>query len=167
MIEFQALMRAIHKSVRDAAKSVEGENLDFIKRFFDEEERDDPNDPYNNEPILRPKTCSMTFPSRTPDGIENISAEVPLLALCPISAPKITEVKFTTELEITTNKKDQLMVSFPDPNRKRSFFKNKEEDLGLNPTTKIEIVIKGNEPPEGLKRLIEGYERSLRAQIPG
>lgn len=166
MIEFQALMRAIHKSVKDAAKSVEGETIDFIKRFFDEEERDDPRDPHNTEPVLRPKTCAMEFPSRTADGIENVTAEIPILALCPISSPRITEVKFSTELEVTTSKDDKLMVSFPDPNKKRSLIGgNKDNSDSAN--TKIEITLTGSEPPEGLKRLIEGYERTLRAQIPG
>ncbi len=166
MIEFQSLMRAIHKSVKDAAKSVEGETIDFIKRFFVEEERDDPNDPDNTEPVLRPKTCAMEFPSRTADGIETVTAEIPLLALSPISAPKITEVKFSTELEVTTGKDDKLLVSFPDPNKKKGLLGNKGEKLDSS-NTRIEITLTGSEPPEGLKRLIEGYERALRAQIPG
>ncbi|QUX91792.1 hypothetical protein CYL31_10330 [Marinomonas sp. A3A] len=166
MIEFQALMRAIHKSVKDAAKSVEGETIDFIKRFFDEEERNDPKDPHNTEPVLRPKTCSMEFPSRTADGIENVTAEIPILALCPISSPRITEVKFSTELEVTTNTDGKLMVSFPDPNKKKSLLGGKGEKQESS-NTRIEITLTGSEPPEGLKRLIEGYERTLRAQIPG
>lgn len=166
MIEFQALVRAIHTSVKDAAKSVENESIDFIKRFFDEEERDDPKDPLNRTPVLRPKTCSMKFPSRTADGIENITAEIPLLTLCPISSPRITEVKFFSELEVTTNSNDKLMVSFPDPNKKKGLIKMGEKALSTS-NTRIEITLTGNEPPEGLKRLIEGYERTLRAQIPG
>jgi len=164
MIEFQALMQAVHKSVKDAAKSVEGETIDFLKRFFDEEERDDPSDPHNTQPVLRPKTCTMAFPSRTADGIETVSAEIPILALCPISAPRITEVKFSTELEISTDKNDRLMVAFPGA-KKKSFLG--KDEITESSNSKIEITLTGSEPPEGLKKLIEGYERSLRAQIPG
>lgn len=168
MIEFQSLMRAIHKSVKDASKSVEGETIDFIKRFFDEEERNDPKDPDNKEPVLRPKTCAMQFPSRTAEGVETVTAEVPILALCPISSPRITEVKFTTELEITSNEQDQLMVAFPAA-RKNGLLPGKQSSNGSaqHANSKLEITLTGSEPPEGLSKLIEGYERALRAQIPG
>ncbi|WCN13925.1 DUF2589 domain-containing protein [Marinomonas mediterranea] len=165
MIEFEALMRAIHKSVKDAAKSVEGETVDFINRFF--EETTDDESKSDNHSVMRPKTCTMQFPSRTADGIETVTAEVPLLALVPISSPRITEVKFTTELDITTNKDEKLLVSFPKP-RKRSFFSSNDSSDGApSGNATIEITLTGDEPPEGLKTLIDGYERALRAQIPG
>ncbi|WCN09841.1 DUF2589 domain-containing protein [Marinomonas mediterranea] len=165
MIEFEALMRAIHKSVKDAAKSVEGETVDFINRFF--EETTDDESKSDNHSVMRPKTCTMQFPSRTADGIETVTAEVPLLALVPISSPRITEVKFTTELDITTNKDEKLIVSFPKP-RKRSFFSSNDSSDGApSGNATIEITLTGDEPPEGLKTLIDGYERALRAQIPG
>ncbi|ADZ91887.1 DUF2589 domain-containing protein [Marinomonas mediterranea] len=165
MIEFEALMRAIHKSVKDAAKSVEGETVDFINRFF--EETTDDESKSDNHSVMRPKTCTMQFPSRTADGIETVTAEVPLLALVPISSPRIMEVKFTTELDITTNKDEKLLVSFPKP-RKRSFFSSNDSSDGApSGNATIEITLTGDEPPEGLKTLIDGYERALRAQIPG
>lgn len=168
MIEFQSLMRAIHKGVRDAAKSVEGESLDFIKRFFDQITVDDPEDEETGEmTVLRPKTCAMEFPSRTADGIKMITVQVPIVAICPISSPRITEVKFASELEISTNDDDKVMVSFP-------ALKSASEGTPLSPATaakttnaSLEITLTGNEPPEGLKKLIDGYERALRAQIPG
>ncbi|GLQ73452.1 DUF2589 domain-containing protein [Vibrio penaeicida] len=164
MIEFQSLMQAIHKGVKDAAKSVEGETIDFVKRFFDEHLGEE-----GDAPSYTPKTCNMQFPSRTEHGVENVSAEVPLLALVPVSAPRITEVKFHTELEINTNDMNQLMVSFArkadKPGIKNKMLGQPKNDSSANAS--LEITLTGNEPPEGLKRLIEGYERALRAQIPG
>lgn len=164
MIEFQSLMRAIHKSIRDASKSVEGENIDFINRFFDREKKEDPLDPGKEELILSPKTCTMEFPTRTADGVDVVTAKVPILALCPVSAPRITEVKFTTELDISSSHDNKLMVSFPQAPSKKQEGTDEEQHV---PGSKVEITITGGEPPEGLKRLIEGYERALRAQIPG
>ncbi len=164
MIEFQSLMRAIHKSIRDASKSVEGENIDFINRFFDREKKEDPLDPGKEELILSPKTCTMEFPTRTADGVDVVTAKVPILALCPVSAPRITEVKFTTELDISSSHDNKLMVSFPQAPAKKQEGSDEEQHV---PGSKVEITITGGEPPEGLKRLIEGYERALRAQIPG
>lgn len=168
MIEFQSLMRAIHKGVRDAAKSVEGESLDFIKRFFDQVTVDDPDDEETGETtVLRPKTCAMEFPSRTADGINMVTVQVPIVAICPISSPRITEVKFSSELEISSTEDDKLMVAFP-------ILKNQQEGTADQPAlsskttnASLEITLTGNEPPEGLKKLIDGYERALRAQIPG
>ncbi|KZN37898.1 DUF2589 domain-containing protein [Pseudoalteromonas luteoviolacea] len=164
MIEFQSLMKAIHKGVKDAAKSVEGETIDFVKRFFDEHENEE-----GKAPSYSPKTCTMQFPSRTEDGIDTVDAEVPLLALVPISSPRITEVKFKTDLEISTNEQDKLMVTFA-KNTTKSGFRDKiiGPSGGENTANaQLEIILTGNEPPEGLKKLIEGYERALRAQIPG
>ncbi len=167
MIEFQSLMRAVHKGVRDAAKSVEGESLDFIKRFFDQVTVDDPDDEETGETtVLRPKTCAMEFPSRTADGINMITVQVPIVAICPISSPRITEVKFSSELEISATEDDKLMVAFP-------ILKSQSDDSApavegnRSTNANLEITLTGNEPPEGLKKLIDGYERALRAQIPG
>ncbi|KZX00389.1 hypothetical protein JL49_11680 [Pseudoalteromonas luteoviolacea] len=107
MIEFQSLMKAIHKGVKDASKAVEGETIDFVKRFFDEHENEE-----GKAPSYSPKTCTMQFPSRTEDGIDTVDAEVPLLALVPISSPRITEVKFKTDLEISTNDQDVVSDAF-------------------------------------------------------
>ena len=164
MIEFQSLMKAIHKGVKDAAKSVEGETIDFVKRFFDEHQNE-----AGQPPSYSPKTCTMQFPSRTEDGIESVDAEVPLLALVPISSPRITEVKFATELEISTNEQDKLLVAFAQKAPQSGLRSKLMGQAGSENTANahLEITLTGNEPPEGLKKLIEGYERALRAQIPG
>ena len=50
---------------------------------------------------------------------------------------------------------------------------NKKEYEGLlkkkskNATASLELIIKPQEKTEGLNKLIEGYEKILRSQIPG
>jgi len=156
-------MQAIHQSIKSAAKNVDDQGVHHINNFFDKIGPADKDNP-TAKTIYRPKTYSMEFPSRTPEGIKTVTVEVPLITLAPISNPKISEVKFTTELEVSSDENGEILVSFPTP-KKHSFFP-KEDGNGLT-NTKIEITLKGTEPPEGLKRLIEGYERALRAQIPG
>ncbi|CAM3928762.1 hypothetical protein VA7868_00458 [Vibrio aerogenes CECT 7868] len=178
MIEFQALMRAIHRGAKDAAKSVEGETIDFIRRFFDEVPADEgPDDRVpcdhchaeeHSAPTLRPKTCAMQFPGRSADGVETVTVKVPLLALVPVSSPRITEVKFSAELEISTDHDDKLIVSFPQA--KKGNLLSSKSPVHTPPKSgnaHIEITLTGHEPPDGLKKLIEGYERALRSQIPG
>ncbi len=175
MINFESLVKAIHKSINDAAKSVEADGVRHIEKFFEDvddegnvKEQDSSLD--SKHPVLdfesgrklRPKTVSMEFPSRTENGIETLSIDVPLIVLSPISTPKVTQAKFTADLEVTSDKNGNLRVGFPE--NKRGLFAGDKESKG---NTQIEVTIEASESPEGLQKVIEGYQRALRAQIPG
>ena len=176
MIKFKALIQAIHQGIHSASKAVEAEGLKHIETFFDviEPTTDEPiTDANESSPATttnvvthRPKMVAMEFPSRTHDGIKTVTANIPLIALSPISSPRIKEVKFTTELEITSSKEgEELYVSFPPANRTGLFARG--DAAASTSNAKLEITLTGHEPPEGLQKIIEGYERVLRAQIPG
>ncbi len=119
--------------------------------------------------IYRPKMVAMAFPSQGADGVESTIFNVAKITLSPISSPRIKDVKFTADLEVTTEENDgkkgneELKVAFRSP----------QVSGGENTVTKdstnthIEICLVGHEPPEGLQKIIEGYEKALRAQIPG
>ncbi|MGL1957291.1 MAG: DUF2589 domain-containing protein [Colwellia sp.] len=119
--------------------------------------------------IYRPKMVAMAFPSQGVNGVESTIVNVPKITLSPISSPRIKDVKFTADLEVTTEENDgkegheELKVAFRAP----------QVSGGENIVTKdstnthIEICLVGHEPPEGLQKIIEGYEKALRAQIPG
>ena len=119
--------------------------------------------------IYRPKMVAMAFPSQGSDGVESTIVNVPKITLSPISSPRIKDVKFSANLEVTTEENDgkegneELKVAFRPP----------QVTGGENMVTKdstnthIEINLVGHEPPEGLQKIIEGYEKALRAQIPG
>ncbi|MEJ2680841.1 MAG: DUF2589 domain-containing protein [Gammaproteobacteria bacterium] len=170
MIKFKALIQAIHQSIHSAAAAVEAEGIKHIESFFDPVEPDPdsgstPADAATTPVTHRPKMVALEFPSRTQDGSETIIAHIPLIALSPISSPRIKEVKFTTELEVATSEEsDELFVSFPPPNRTGIFGRGGGESRC---NTRIEITLSGHEAPSGLQQLIEGYERALRSQIPG
>lgn len=113
--------------------------------------------------IYRPKMVAMAFPTQGADGVDSTIVNVPLITLCPISSPRIQNVNFSADLEVTADDNDELHVAFRAPQVKG----------GTNTVTKdttnthIEISLVGHEPPEGLQKIIEGYEKALRAQIPG
>lgn len=114
--------------------------------------------------IHRPKMVAMAFPKQGKDGvIEKTIVNVPLITLCPISSPRIKQVHFEAELEVTADEGDELHVAFRKVHGKQSEGEAKADDTN----TKIEITLVGHEPPEGLQKVIEGYEKALRAQIPG
>lgn len=71
-------------------------------------------------------------------------------------------MKLTTNLEMVLDN-DQLLVSFSNDEKSNSLFGSKSKTS----TAKLEIVLKPGENTEGLKDIIEGYEKVLRAQIPG
>jgi hypothetical protein len=116
----------------------------------------------------RPKMVAMAFPTQGKDGVDTTIVNVPLITLCPISSPRIKDVKFTADLEVTAglneDEMEELFVSFRPPQN----ISAGENAVKRDPTnTHIEISLVGHEPPEGLQKVIEGYEKALRAQIPG
>lgn len=119
--------------------------------------------------IYRPKMVAMAFPNQSADGVESTIVNVPKITLSPISSPRIKDVKFTADLEVTTEENDnaegseELKVAFRTPQ-----ISGGENIVTRDATnTHIEICLVGHEPPEGLQKIIEGYEKALRAQIPG
>lgn len=174
MIEFKALMLAIHKGVQDATQALEqmelSSNLDEYFEVIDENnqvvEGAKPSQ-YNWDKanhVCKPKMVPMEFPTRTPDGIEKVIANVPMITLAPINTSRIQEVTVTTHLDVLSNSDDTLSVAFKSNKKRAGLFGGTDEDSA---NTSIEIKLTGRETPEGLKQIIEGYERALRAQLPG
>lgn len=171
MVKFRALMEAIQQSINSAARSVEANGVRYVNKFFVEVDEDgEPktkteNSTFNLDATYRPKMVDMEFPSRTPDGIETVSVKVPLLTLSPLNTPKVEQVKFTADLEVSTNEQDELLVAFPQTKKPSLFSSSSANEKSGN--AHLEIIISAGEAPEGLQKIIEGYERALRAQIPG
>ena len=164
-------MEAIQQSINSAARSVEANGVRYVNKFFvevDDEGKQKPRvdgSTFNLDSTYRPKMVDMEFPSRTPDGIETVTVKVPLLTLSPLNTPKVEQVKFIADLEVSTNDKDELLVAFPQV-KKTSFFSSNTHHANSS-NAHLEITISAGEAPEGLQKIIEGYERALRAQIPG
>ena len=167
MIKFEALVQAIYKSVQDAVIDVETKHCPHIDTFFCKIDPANPGltevascDPDRLDAQYRPKMVAMEFPTRTAAGIETVQVDVPLIVLSPITTQQVTRTTFTTDLEIATDGSGDLQVSFPPPGA--------TPDLGAQTgNARVEIVIEAGETPEGLRQVIEGYERTLRAQLPG
>jgi hypothetical protein len=185
MIRFQALMHAVQQSIHSAAQAVESAGFKHIDKFFEKVHVEstvdinnsssdvidvpqtsgnkDEQKPLEGEVIYRPKMVAMAFPSQGRDGVTSTIVNVPLITLCPISSPRIKDVKFSADLEVTADDSDELHVAFRSPQ-----VTGGENTITKDSTnTRIEISLVGHEPPEGLQKIIEGYEKALRAQIPG
>ena len=156
MIKFKNLVEAINDAAEIANATLANSEDQVINDFFNKDEETG---------NFTAKTVTINYPTVTPKGkTDKIKIEVPLITIVPISTATISELKFTTNLDMAIEK-DELMVSFS----KQSFI---EKGLGINTSKKkasalLELVIKPQDQTEGLSKLIEGYEKSLRAQIPG
>jgi len=158
MIQFKKLVEAINDAAEIANATLANSEDQVINDFFDKDEETG---------NFTAKTVTINYPNTTPEGkLEKIKIDVPLITIVPISSASIDELKFTTNLDIALEK-DELMVSFspqsPEPSGLGKGLGTKKKQ----PTALLELVIKPQEKTQGLNKLIEGYEKSLRAQIPG
>lgn len=117
-------------------------------------------------PVLRPRMVAMQYPTVTKDGPGVQTVNVPLITLIPLSQVELKEMSFATELDLSVNG-DALQVSFP----KRTLKKQEMAEEGAKPgnggKAHLEVKIAAMETPDGLKYIVDGYERALRAQVPG
>jgi len=188
MITFESLIRAFHEAVLSANDTLTQKNANILTEFFEEDElkpdikdklkrlkkskdRNEINELIDllneqfdiEEPTvskkLKPKMVTIQYPYETPEGAGVHDVHVPLISLVPVSQAGIEEVNIRTELELAL-KQDKLMVSFP---KKEGFVKGDSEGKSIST---IDIKLKPTEETDGLKKLIEGYDKVLRAQIP-
>ncbi|MBF8221889.1 hypothetical protein [Halomonas sp. 328] len=112
-----------------------------------------------------PKMVLLQYPTVTAQGPRVHPVYVPLISLAPISMSELDEVRFKTALEVSIDDDDSLQVGFP----RRPAAEVGEASAGEPPPGQamLEVVVKGRPPTDGLRSLIEGYDRALRAQIPG
>jgi hypothetical protein len=157
MIGIEQFINTIHSAVLSANDALMKENLKLLDTYFEET---DEVDKKKGRSALKAKTVALQFPEQTSNGTEMRDIHVPLITLIPVSMAQVAEVKFRTNLEIQVEK-NELLVSFP---QVRS-----AAEQGATPaaqSSSIEITISPQQSSEGLKKLIEGYEKLLRSQIP-
>ncbi|MCL1036962.1 DUF2589 domain-containing protein [Shewanella submarina] len=171
MINLESLVSAVHTSVNTAAEALRSQNKAFIGEFFETVEapaKPDSNnllttDEGGQRTFYRPKCVTMLYPSETSEGLVTQQVDVPLLTLVPVSTSRINEVKFKTQLEINLDDTGLMQVSFPSKSGGGLF----TSDKSTPHLAELEIIINGDMPSEGLQSLIDGYQKALRAQIPG
>ncbi len=111
---------------------------------------------------LKPRTVSLQCPQATRDGNIMKNIKVPLIALVPITLSEISEIKFKTTLEIISDDKG-LNVDFVNKSKKA----NDKGPLDENHAqTTLEITIRPKETSAGLRSLVQGYEKAIKAQMP-
>lgn len=192
MITFENLITAFHEAVLTANDTLKQKNAFILDEFFEQgddvltikdnlqklkranskkemnkliEDLSEQVDQeaigkFNSSSKLKPKMVTIQYPRETENGHTTHDVHVPLISLVPVNQTGIEEVNITSVLELAL-KNDELMVSFPKRNGNN---RNQQEDRHLS---KIEIKLIPTTESDGLKKIIEGYDKVLRAQIPG
>ncbi|MGD2085451.1 MAG: DUF2589 domain-containing protein [Candidatus Aminicenantes bacterium] len=176
MFKLDQFIDAIQKAVNSATDGLIKKNHEIFESFFetldgaDEGALTDAGESSGKgHRKLKPKTVTVQYPMITPDGPQVHDVQVPLITLVPVAMAHITEVKVRTELELFIES-DELEVGFPPRSTKLKTTTDLEEiedERSQRANTTLEITVKPSSPSQGLLKLIEGYEKALRAQIPG
>ncbi|MEM8641071.1 MAG: DUF2589 domain-containing protein [Cyanobacteria bacterium P01_G01_bin.54] len=109
---------------------------------------------------LRPKMTTIQFPQKTANGVVLSDVKVPAITLVPLSMTQISEVKLHTELEIQVEG-EELLVGFSTAHSDK-----KSNESRNSSRVTLQIALTPHHGTEGLRQIIEGYEKILRAQIP-
>lgn len=153
MIKLDVLIDSIHDAVVKANDALMDKHIGLIDKYFFKKD---------DSESLEARTVILKYPQTTDSGVEMIDVKVPLITLVPVIGSKIEELKFATDLNIL-QVGDNLEVGFGEISENQKRRKNDTKPTVAH----LEMTVKPTETTEGLKRLIEGYERALRAQIPG
>lgn len=189
MVKFQELMHVLHSSIREAVNLAESEGMNHISKFFDYVDLEHIEDEYNfvhsetlsdlvasnhnatnndNSPnkdkVLVPKMVKVMFREPNANGLKPRLVGVPLITLTPLSTHTIEDIEIKSSFEIVSDEHGDLLVGFPENDS--SFFSSSASKKRGATNTEINIKFSGKETPKGLTKIIESYERSLRAQLP-
>ncbi|MBI1264323.1 MAG: hypothetical protein GC187_06280 [Alphaproteobacteria bacterium] len=132
-----------------------------------------PSDP-EGPPLLTPRMVAFEYPVDTPDGPAVHTTYAPLISLVGMQALEIAEFRMVLKVHLADDGKS-VSIAFPGAPqtgaaaRGRRSRPDGETAPALSDTEAgtIEIVLRSVDPPSGFYEIIRGYDRALRANIPG
>jgi hypothetical protein len=173
MITFNNLVQTIQGAVDQAAESVSRENINGLLEYFHpltpDEKTESNNGNDNTISIadlekMSPRMVQLQYPKITKDGPTEHFVSVPLITLSPVPVLQVSDVQVEMDLEIVESD-GEIMVGFPQ-SKQTGESKSSEASTTGGSNAKITLNIKANEKPMGVQSLIEGYNKTLRAQLP-
>lgn len=126
-------------------------------------------------PVLKPKQVAFQFPVDTPEGPDVHVAHIPAISLMGAQHYEITEFKISLKVSIAEHAdergENRVKLAFTGAGggtRKSARGETESEETPEDAEVgTINVVIKKTDPPAGYYELIRGYDRTLRANIPG
>lgn len=167
MISFKDFIEGIHSAILAANESLVSKNEEVLEKYFDIMPSKNTGGKNSESNVYSPKTIVIQCPKHTEEGVVMQDVHMPLITIAPVTMSQIEKVKLNVDLEMQLNG-DELNVGFEAASRQNSHASKNGESGTKNPLlAHVEIVLRPHEGPEGLSTLIKGYEKALRAQIPG
>lgn len=166
LIKLTQLVTAIQGAVDQAMETVSRENINTLMGYFHQSKNIDASErsrELSDIEHLTPKSVRMKYPKSTPDGPVEHFVSVPLITLTPVPSLQLDDVKVEMDLEVMEDN-GEVMVGFPQP--KKSGLLRSSKDSNSAPNAKITITIKADDKSSGVQAIVEGYNKTLRAQIP-
>lgn len=151
MIRVDQFIATIHQAVLSANELFHHEQRKMLETYFE------PTAKGPDKGVLKPRTVAMEFPEQTADGVVMRHIHIPLITLVPVTTAQVAEVKFKSNLEIQTDN-DHILMGFATARTPAG--------ESAPASASIEISITPQPHAEGLRKLIEGYEKILRSQLP-
>ncbi len=173
MISIQSLVQAVQLSVDAALHAVSQNNIRLFRSYFFQRNANAPasegatdqtaDTSVSSGEALEPEVIKLQFSRDTPKGPVPHVVTVPLISLVPFFSLQPTEMNFDIDLECI-EQDGEIMVAFPRV-KKNWLGVDRVDDIKPNAKVTIKIVATGRTP--GVSAVIEGYDKVLRAQIPG
>jgi hypothetical protein len=167
MISFKAFIEGINSAIVSANEYLMDKHEGLLDTYFDTTETVKTGSrPASSS--LTPKSVKLQYPKPSATGeISMVDVDVPLITLVPLEFSKIDKVKITAQFDLLViNNELQIIFSSEEQKRKFSLFGKATTQTKSGSPGQIEITIRPTDTPEGLKKIIEGYDKVLRAQIP-
>jgi hypothetical protein len=146
---------------RDSYVNLKKALEDASRALTDEEGTDAKNMRSANSQSFTPKTVTLEYAINTEDGVKPHYVNVPLITLVPMQSTQIAQARFKTRLEVQEDN-GKLMISFPGKVQQS----REAQPDSTSYFTEFEVVLEPKKETEGLRQMVEGYEKILRAQMP-
>lgn len=153
------------KKTKEEKKAKEEKEDKEDKKDGEDKNGEDKETKKDKHRYLKPKMVSVQYPKMTKNGPQIHTVHVPLISLVPISQIYLSELKFKVDLELGIVE-NNLQISFPAKKGNTESCADGDSDNNTSVAT-LEICINTTTRPVGMNHLIEGFDRALRAQIPG
>jgi hypothetical protein len=159
-MKFSSFLEAINGALATANDQLMNRQQTMLETYFVTEEGDADQQGNKSLATLQPKSVVLKFPQQTESGMTMLDVTVPLITLVPPSFSKVESLRLSANFDLRLNG-EELEIELKENSPVPTDDKEKTCRAGH-----IDITLTPAAGPEGVRQIIESYEKSLRAQLP-
>jgi hypothetical protein len=163
MVDFKALIEALHRAITTANINLMDQHTELIDKYFSETKSYEKDGTVKS--TLTPKIVVIEYPYLSQINVngepevKTKEISVPLITLVPLTLSQIEKARVSLEFEMDVVD-GELKVDFS--TKKSGLFSRKSPDKKYG---KLDITLTPRDTPEGVKLIVEGFERMLKNQM--